>query len=275
MLTLDEPWAAHARHWNRLGPPLRPVAEDVQRLHSAWASSTDSSMFPSRKIKVLLLGVTPELASHQWAHEFQLSAVDANEAMIQRVWPGDTEQRRAYCGSWLNIPLADASFDLIVSDCGLTPLAEPGQVAVLGQELRRLLRRDGRVVMRHFARPANATSLAQLVQLVESGKLQNFHELKLRFLLALAANLPAVPLHEAWVCFEQHFPDRAQLAEQLGCSLEIIATIDTYRGREGRYAFPTLAELAQQFRDFSLKAGPVATYPLAECCPVFSLTPKP
>lgn len=275
VLTQDEPWAAHARHWNRLGPPLRPVAEDVQRLHSAWASSADSPIFPSRKIEILMLGVTPELADHRWAHEFQLSAVDASEAMIQGVWPGDTEQRRAYCGSWTNTPFADAAFDLIVSDCGLTPLALPEQVAALGQELRRLIRRDGRVVMRHFAQSANPLPMAQLVQLVESGKLRKFHELKLRLLLALAATLPAVRLGDAWEKFEQHFPDRARLAEQLGCSLEIIATIDAYRERDGSYAFPTLAELAQQFSGFTLKTGPDATYPLAECCPVFSLTPKP
>ncbi len=232
-------------------------------------------MFPSRKIKVLLLGVTPELASHQWAQEFQLWAVDASEVMVNAVWPGDTDQRKALCGSWLNTSFADASFDLIVSDCGLTPLATPGQVADLGLELRRLIRRDGRVVMRHFAQSANPLPMAQLVQQVESGKLRNFHELKLRLLLALAATLPAVRLGDAWEKFEQHFPDRARLAEQLGCSLEIIATIDAYRERDGSYAFPTLAELAQQFSDFTLQTGPVATYPLAECCPVFTLTPKP
>ena len=222
-----------------------------------------------------MLGVTPELASHRWAPKFQLWAVDASEVMVNAVWPGDTDQRKALRGSWLNIPFADASFDLIVSDCGLTPLAEPGQVAALGQELRRLIRLDGRVVMRHFAQSANPQPVAQLVQLVESGKLRNFHELKLRFLLALAAILPTVRLGDAWEKFQQHFPDRARLAEQLGCSLEIIATIDVYRERDGSYRFPTLAEVATQFSDFTLKTGPVATYPLAECCPVFTLTPKP
>lgn len=222
-----------------------------------------------------MLGVTPELASHRWAPKFQLWAVDASEVMVNAVWPGDTDQRKALHGSWLNIPFADASFDLIVSDCGLTPLAEPGQVAALGQELRRLIRPDGRVVMRHFARSANPQPLAQLVQLAESGKLRNFHELKLRYLLALAAALPAVRLGDAWENFNRHFPNRSHLAERLGCALEVVSTIDAYRDRDACYAFPTLAELAQQFRGFTLKAGPVATYPLAECCPVFSLTPKP
>lgn len=274
-VTPDEPWAAYALHWGRLGPPLRPVAEDVQRLHAAWTSSVDPAILSSRKIDILMLGVTPELACHRWAHEFQLRAIDASEVMIKAVWPGDTDCRKAFCGSWMNTPFADASFDLILSDCGLTPLAAPGQVAALGRELSRLLRPDGRVVMRHFAQSANPKPVDQLFQLVESGTVPSFHELKLRLLLAMAAMTPAVRLGEAWECFKRQFPDRNQLAERLGCALEIISTIDAYRDQDARYAFPTLPELAQRFRDFSLSAGPSASYPLAEFCPVFSLTPRP
>ena len=273
--TLDEPWAAHARNWSRLGAPLRPNAEDVKRLHAAWTHSLEPAILSSRKIDVLILGVTPELVSHRWAPKFQLCAVDASEAMIKEVWPGDTDGRKAFCGSWLNAPFVDNSFDLIVSDCGLTPLAAPGQVAAFGKELRRLIRNEGRIVMRHFAPPAHPIRVEQLVQLAESGALRNFHELKLRFLLALSATRPAVHLGDAWERFNRHFPDRGKLAERLDCPLETISTIDAYRNRDTRYAFPTLPELARQFRDFSLGSGPAATYPLGECCPVISLTPNP
>lgn len=277
---LDSPaptgfWPALARHWSRLGPPLRPVAEDVQRLHTAWIQSRDPAEINSRKIDILLLGTTPELAVHRWAEDFQLWAIDGSESMIETAWPGDSSRRKIICGNWLNAPFAAASFDLIVSDAGLTPLAAPGQIAALGTEMRRLIRPRGRIVMRHFARCANPVPFAQLVQMVATGTVRNFHELKLRLLLGLSVGTTAVQLGEAWNAFQKWFPDRNLLAEQLGCSLETISTVDAYRDRDARYVFPTLDELAREFRSFALTLGPSATYPLAECCPVFTFSPRP
>jgi SAM-dependent methyltransferase len=226
-------------------------------------------------LEVLLLGVTPEIARFPWAADFFLTAVDASEAMIRSVWPGDDSRRRAIRSGWLETRFAAGSFDLILSDCGLTPLAGPGQLPALGNQLKRWLRPDGRVVMRHLARPAGAVSPDGLARLVAAGALRNFHELKLRLLMALPESAAGVRLGGAWECFQKLFPDRSALAARLGCSREIIDTIDAYRGREDGYVFPALDELARVFAGFSLAAGPAGRYPFAECCPVFSLTPRP
>jgi SAM-dependent methyltransferase len=269
----SEPWAMHAARWKRLGPPLRPRAEDLQRLHETWRRSLPAS--PPRSIDLLSLGVTPEIALFPWTEAVRVQAIDASEEMIRTVWPGDTSQRQAVLGNWLQTPFADASFDLIVCDAGLVQLVGRESVTRLGGELLRLLKENGRVVMRHFSRPVPAETERSIHAAVEAGQMPGFHELKLRLLMALEARTPqrGVRLGDTWNCFAQLFPDRASLARELACDVETIATIDTYRDRDARYSFLSLEELAEAFAGFHLALGPAGHYPFAECCPVFSLTP--
>jgi hypothetical protein len=115
-----------------------------------------------------------------------------------------------------------------------------------------------------------------IVRATEAGQLQNFHELKLRLLMAVESENPGagVRLTDVYDCFQRTFPDRDLLANRLGCDLQTVSTIEAYRGRDTRYAFSSLDELAQAFDGFSLVPGPAGHYPAADLCPVFSLTPK-
>ena len=273
---LIEPWAAFAARWAQLASPLRPCPEDLQRLKEAWVTSLLAGI-PGRCIEVLILGVTPECALFPWAEQTSLQAIDSSEEMIRLVWPGDEPGRQAVLGNWQQMPFADASFDLIVCDAGLPQLVETASLSAVGAELRRLLRKDGRVVMRHFARTAGMDTEQSIVAATEAGVMRNFHGLKLRLLMALDAQTPGqgVRLGDAWDCFERIFPDRDSLAQRLGCDRQTVATIDSYRGRDGRYTFRSLAEVARVFAGFRLVQGPAGHYPFAEYCPVFSLTPIP
>jgi SAM-dependent methyltransferase len=271
---LIEPWAAHATNWSRLASPLRPCPEDLQRLKETWATSLPAGI-PKRRIDVLMLGVTPELALYPWAEEISLHAVDSSEEMIRSVWPGDGPDRRAVLGDWQQMPFADASFDLVVCDAGLPLLVDLASLMAVGNEIRRLLKSNGRVVMRHFAPSPQMDTEGSLVAATEAGEIRNFHGLKLRLLIAMDAQTSGrgVRVGDVWDCFERLFPDREALARRLGCDLQTIATIDNYRGRDGRYIFRSLAELARVFDSFRMVEGPAGHYPFAEYCPVFSLTP--
>ncbi len=271
-----EPWAVLAEQWSRLGHPLRPCLEDMQRLQKTWLDSLPGGL-PNRRLDILLLGVTPEIAKFRWADDFHLTALDTSAMMIRAVWPGDAPGWQAVQGDWLKMPFADASFDLVLCDCGLVVVADTNLFAPLGRELQRVLRPEGRVVMRHFSRPTQAESTDAIVQAVAAGTLRNFNELKLRLLMSLHGDQPGegVGLSDALECFERLFPDREALAAKLGCPLPIISTIDAYRRRDARYTFPTMAEVAAAFDGFSLSVGPAGQYDLAECCPVFSLSPRP
>jgi hypothetical protein len=118
--------------------------------------------------------------------------------------------------------------------------------------------------------------LDAIVHAANAGQIGNFHELKLRLLMAIESEKPGagVRLADVYDGFQRIFPDRALLANQLGCDPRTVSTIDAYRGRETRYAFHSLAELARAFNDFVLVQGPAGHYAAAGCCPVFSLTPK-
>ncbi len=272
----SRPWDALAEHWKRLDCPLRPTPEDLARLKAVWLESLPAGL-PARRLDVLLLGVTPEFALFPWAPEVQLTAVDSSETVIKAVWPGDGPSRQVLLGHWLELPFAPATFDLIVCDNGPTLFNGLEAVAGFGRALRRVLRQDGRIVMRNFARPACAERVETAVADVWAGRVRNFHAFKMRFLMALQGDEAAsgVRLGDAWERFNGFFPDRAALAASLGCSERVVATMDAYRGQEARYSFYTLAEVAAGFTGFRFMVGPPGSYPFAECCPVFALVPEP
>jgi SAM-dependent methyltransferase len=202
-------------------------------------------------------------------------ALDASEDMIREVWPGDTVGRQAFRGDWLSMPFEDGSFDLVLSDCGLTPLVGAGLLETLGDEMRRVLRPEGRVVMRHFASGDWVAALPVLRVLAQKGQVVGFHEFKLRLLMAVDAELDeeGVPLGYIWERFQQEFPDRRELARQLGVDATEVDTIDAYRGKMVRYAFPPVDQLARRFTGFEVRLGPAGRYGFAEACPVFSMIP--
>src|SRR6202012_5813470 len=82
-------WEKIAHHWRLLGPPLRARVEDAQRLHDTLLAKLPHGA-RSRRLDVLLLGVTPELAEFPWSADFHLTALDASEPMLQAIWPGDS-----------------------------------------------------------------------------------------------------------------------------------------------------------------------------------------
>lgn len=272
---MSEPWARHAARWNLLGPPLRPVAEDMERLRAAWRNSTPMAT-GGRPAEILSLGVTPEIALFDWAAEQRLTAVDGSEAMIGAVWPGDTARRKAVLSNWMRMPFEAGSFDLILCDGGLAPVVGTERIGALGRELARLLGPGGRVAMRHFARPEKTETVEAVASAARQGQIGNFHELKLRLLMALQGRdfETGVELGETWECFSRLFTDREALAARVGCSLETVGTIDAYKDSRSRYSFPNLAEVANAFDLFTLREGPAGGYPFAECCPVFTLTPR-
>jgi len=270
------PWDALAEHWKRLDSPLRPSPEDLARLKAVWRESLPAGP-PARRLDVLLLGVTPEFALFPWAPEVQLTAVDSSETVIKAVWPGDGPDRQVLLGHWLQLPFAPAAFDLILCDNGPTLFNGLEAVSAFGQALRRVLRPEGRIVMRNFERPARPEPVEAAVADARAGRVRNFHAFKMRFLMALQGDAAesGIRLGDAWERFDEFFPDRSALASSLGCSERVVATMDAYRGQDARYSFYSLAEVAAGFTGFRLIPGPPGRYPFAECCPVFALIPEP
>lgn len=252
-------WAAFHRHWNRLKPPQRPHPDVAVALGRLIAEYGD---------RVLLLGVTPELAPLGR----QLVAVDRNQAMIEHVWPGDSDTRQAIKGDWLALPFPPASFSAVIGDGSFNCLVYPDGYRRALAEVVRVIRAHGRIVIRVYMAPDEPETIPALGVQVMSGRAQSFHAFKWRFAQALVAqtgdaNVKVEAIGEA---FDREFPDRCALARASGWSMDDIATIDFYRGSAEVYSFPTLAQIRAALpAGFGLaRPVPSGSYELAERCPL-------
>lgn len=214
---------------------------------------------------VLLLGVTPELS----VLGEELIAVDNSRRMIERVWPGDDERRRAIVADWTALPFDDDTFDAVMGDGAINSAPEAAEQ--VARELRRVLRPGGRAVFRMFCSPDKAEDLLAIAADVDPAWAANLHSLKWRIAMSLAASTEngIIPVQTILRTFNEMFPDRAELAARTGWSLEEIATLDAYSGADHNMRFPTLAGIlalaAPYLKHVSLLPG--ADYPLAERCP--------
>ncbi len=266
---MDEVWRSHSRQWALVGPPLRPSPFDVAVVHDVAGGF-------GRPPRVLLLGVTPEVACLAWPVGTRLRAVDRSVEMIGEVWPrhGLPEGAVAEVGDWEALPM-DRGADLVVADGAFICLPWPLGAAGLLARVAGALAPDGRAVLRFFVRPDRSEPIDQVADDLWMGRLAGFNTFKLRLLAAVAGDGPQVRLADVHEAFEQIVPDRAALARRLGWDLAVIGTIDAYRGSEAVYALPTRDEVALAVAvAFRVEAVCVGDYQLAERCPSFVLSPR-
>src|SRR5579862_772876 len=226
-------WASFHRHWNRLKPPQRPHRDVAAALGKLIAEGGFAD-------RVLLLGATPELASLGR----RLVAVDRNQAMIDHIWPGDSEGRQAIKGDWLALPFPPDFFAAVIGDGSCNCLTYPDAYRELLAETGRATRPGGRIAIRVYLAPDRPETLPALKAEVLSGRAGSFHAFKWRFAQALIgeagdANVRVEAIREA---FDREFPDRPGLARASGWGMDEIATIDFYKGSAEVYSFPTLAQ---------------------------------
>lgn len=250
------PWKNFADFYSRLEPPLTPTPGDVDAIRQS---------LPPEARRILLLGVTPHLAGVGP----DLVAVDNSPKMLAQVWPGDGEGRRALLADWTDLPFDEETFDAVIGDAPLN--AAPHHAERVLAEVTRTLRHDGRFVFRAFCSPADNESLETIRNDVSTGWAGNFHALKWRIAMALAASRPAaiVAVADILAAFDSLFPDRSKLALQTGWDVDTIATIDAYIGAEHSLSFPTLQSLVDLvgFRFSDIRVIAAEGYPLAERCP--------
>lgn len=262
-------WPQNARHWDLVGPPLRPSREDVAivaALARAWREAR-----PEGALRALILGVTPEIATLDWPDGTTLVGADRSEGMIRLVWPTSGLPARAstLVADWRSLPLLDESFDLVAGDGCYSVLAFPDEYRVLTREVRRVLAPGGSFVMRAFVQPRERETVAEVARALWAGEIGNFHVFKWRLAMAVQASTrEGVRLADIWDAWREVCADPEALSARLGWSLATIGTIDSYRGAESRYTFSTLEEIRGAMRgDFAEVACHVPGYELGERCP--------
>lgn len=254
-------WKAHASQWDRVGPPLRPGAEDGELLMKGLPTPLES---------VLVLGVTPEMARLAWPAGTRLLAIDRAPAMIEQVWPGFPEPGQgAMLADWLTVDLAAGSRDAVVTDGCFGVTSWPDEHRRILQQVRRFLRPGGRFCFRVFVRPGSE-AVDDVVQRALDGGFTSFHAFKLCLLMAAQPDTATgVVTGQVWELWAEAVPDPAAFARRTGWPLEQVLTIDAYRGQSTPYCFPLLAELTDLLEQegFVLERTSVPSYPLGERCP--------
>jgi SAM-dependent methyltransferase len=254
----DQPgnWPHFAQVYGRLQPPLTPAPGDVERMQAAIAGHDD---------KVLLLGVTPDIASLGR----KLTAVEGSRSIIDRLWRGDRKDRKAVVGDWTALPFDADSFDSVIGDGALNSVAS-GLQSLVG-EISRVLREKGVAAQRIFASPEDRETLVGIRSDALEGRIGNVHALKWRIAMAIARPPDfLVPVGDILDTFNVMFPDRTALASATGWTMSAIETLDAYVGAWHSLCFPT-REAIQEVSDglfADCRFVDSRSYPLAERCPL-------
>lgn len=247
------------RAWSQLGPPLRPPADVVIAIRE---------QIKNKPGRVLLLGVTPELADVA----SDLVAVDRNFSMVTNVWPGNTVSRSAIVGDWRKTNFVTGAFSICIGDGSLSFLTFPEETVGLFHELNKILKKGGRAVFRLYLSPDVAEKIPALRDEVLSGKIKNFHAFKIRLAMSLAAQqrVPQVCVANILEAFNSQFVNRDELVRVTGWSREQIDTIDFYRESSVIFSLPTKDQLLSVAckRFPGVRFVPSGSYEMSERCPL-------
>jgi SAM-dependent methyltransferase len=226
---------------------------------------------------IAILGVTPELVQLGWPAHVRLHAIDMSAEMIAKVWrlhpllPSEVHNR-----FWQHMPLADNSVACAAGDGSLNSLQGIGEFADVLDEVSRVLKPGGAMVMRLFVSPDARAGMSDIERAVADGAIDIFHALKWHVAMAIAEapdySVKVSDIRDAVVAM---FPDREILTALRGWPREAIDTIDSYEGAETRYTFPTFDALnracAPYFEIAEVRTG---TYEIAERCPTLLFRPR-
>ena len=246
-------WADRSRNWGKNGPPLQPNQEIIDCFASLVPTSAN----------ILLLGVTPQIAT-AYTH---VTAVDREPAMIENVWPGNTETKRAILDNWLTVALAENYYDGIIGDGSINMLSYPEDVDFMLGKALSLLRPGGVFACRMFTRPDENITLERLLAEVKTPTV-NFSAYRRLIPMYLAVEHgPLVPVRLIVELFDQLFPDRSLLP----WTAEQMSTLEPYRKSEATTWFPTRSEILALAPEGSryIESG---TYDISDTCPILTFT---
>jgi SAM-dependent methyltransferase len=270
-----EHWNQVAQHWQHIGPPLRPCAEDIRFMESAVADW--HSCFTGSGPYALLCGVTPEIADMAWPRETELVAVERSQEMIGCIWPGHNDAwRQVQVGDWLHLPLPDSSQDIVIGDGCFNLMGSPDGYRALAASLHRVLAAKGIFIMRFFVQTEQRESAGHVLAELKAGRIGSFHAFKWRLAMALQTDIQSgVQMKDIWQAWADAAIDRAALIDATGWQQATIDTIDLYRDKESRHAFLTLDEVRATMSEyFEATSIYIPTYELGERCPTLTFSPR-
>jgi len=259
-------WDSNAAIWRHYSSPLRPCDEDVATFRRFIARHARQAR------EVLLLGVTPEIATMPLPQDATLTAADRSPEMIRKHWPGDaSETRQALCVDWFELPAPPRKYDLVLADGSFNVLGYPRDLRRLLAGLAGLVAPQALLLARTFTRPLQAERMADLETAARAGEAGSFHAFKFRLAMAHQPSAEmGMSMDDIWRLWRR-LEDRIDgLSALNGWTPEVVGTIDHFRDNPARVTFPTCDELTVTLRTagLSLVDSHMPGYELGERCPI-------
>jgi SAM-dependent methyltransferase len=250
-------WTRHLRHWQLLGPPLRPHPDVIERVRTLIGARS----------RCLLLGSTVEYN----ALGADVISMDASFSMISALWRSADASSLAVQSDWTSMPIGSRSVAHVLGDGSLNAVSTRVLAEVL-QEVARVLETNGSLIARVFCRPAVAETAGDIRRDVRLGRIGSFHALKWRVAMAAlpdaaTSDIAVSAIRDAIVA---QYPDRDELCRVTGWDRAEVDTLDVYEGSSVVYNFPTEAAIFAALQRWFAVVEIVrcGTYPLAERCPL-------
>jgi SAM-dependent methyltransferase len=259
-------WKQIAQNWQRVGSPQRPTDEDGHLMLALAAPALAAHRAPG----VVVMGVTPEIVRLPWPAGSRILALDRSAEMIARVWlPNPRIDSRVARARWQSMPVKDGSAGLVVGDGSLNALPVMGDYRAVLDEVARVLKPDGALILRCFVRPDQPENIDDVAAAARSGGIGSFSALKWRIAMALdGGSAFSIAVADIRSAFNSLFPDRDALARATGWPRQTLDTIDGFKDVATRYTFPTLEAMrAVAMPVFALAGARRGNYELAGQCP--------
>ncbi len=106
----------------------------------------------NKNAKVLILGATPETRDLVKKYGLDLTIIDQNREMIEKMTSIMKEKGREniVIGNWLSMPFKENTFDLVLGD-GVSNNISYGETNAFFKEINRVLKKDGIMLLREAA----------------------------------------------------------------------------------------------------------------------------
>lgn len=250
-MSITTHWAARSLTYGQSGPPLNPNQEIIDGFTSLVLTSGH----------ILLLGVTAKIHA-AYTH---ITAVDYSEAMIERVWPGNTDSKTVSLDNWLTVDLPKHTFDGIIGDGSVNMLAYPLEVRAIFKRSLLWLKPGGVFACRMWTRPATPVTKERILAEVANPTM-GFTAFRRLFNMLIADRDGSIfPVTKIAELFDEMFPDPSVLP------WPDTSSIDAYRTSTATSWFPTRQEILD-IAPAGSRFVDVGTYDIADTCPILTFT---
>ena len=272
-------WNTQVELIKAMGPPVRPHASEILIMQSLLRDRMAARPAGGR-IRVLVLGVTPEIVGMDWPHGTELTAVDQSESMIAAFWPGDIPgQRTLVRADWLHMPFEPGSFHFVLGDNVFNALDYPQGFRNLAERLGAVTRPEGLLIVRVLCQAEPIEHGRDIVAEYRAGQLTDYHQFRFRMMTADQASVEEglfTSKEAIDKSMEAHGLDMAEVYETTGYRLpRPPAAGPAPPMKPYKVSYPTpdefLAAVSHRFELVDTRHGGHA---LAHRTPVFALEPR-